>query len=136
MNKYPLWKYILLGVVLLVGFIFALPNLFGDDQAVQIASRSSSDPTLEAGFEEHARTILTDAGFNDFRVRRDGERVLALFDNPEDQLRAKDTLDEQLNAESRQYVIALNLVSAAPAWFVDSHSQCISDSIFAVVCIS
>lgn len=113
MNKYPLWKYILLGVVLAVGFVFALPNLFGDDQAVQVASRNA---TLDQDFDERVRTILGDAGFGDVRVRWDDERVLALFDNTEDQLRAKEILESELNAESRQHIIALNLVSAAPGW--------------------
>jgi len=115
MNKYPLWKYLLLGVVFVAGFIFALPNLFGDDQAVQIASRHA---TLEEDFEERTRTILSEGGFTDIRLRMEGERMLALFDNSGDQLRAKELLEDKLNNEeaAQEYVIALNLVSAAPSW--------------------
>lgn len=114
MNKYPLWKYLLLGVVLFVGILYALPNLFGDDQAVQIGARSNGE--LGADFEDRALDILTETGLADVRLRRDGNKLLALFDNSEDQLKAKDALESALNPTTREYTIALNLVSAAPSW--------------------
>lgn len=113
MNKYPLWKYLLLLTVLLVGSVFALPNLFGDDQAVQITSRNSE---LPADFETVVNKALADAGLTPSGIRSEDGKLQVLFDDTETQLEAKDLLESQLNETSRQYVVALNLVSAAPGW--------------------
>lgn len=113
MNKYPLWKNLLLAIVILAGCLYALPNLFGDDQAVQVTMR---DGELDPGVLTQMETILGGAGFTDVRYRFEDDKALALFSNEEDQLKAKDALDTALNERSRQYIVALNLVSAAPEW--------------------
>ncbi len=111
MNKYPLWKYVLLAVVLLAGFLFALPNLFGDFKAVQVTPRDGQlDPSVRFTVVE----ALKEAGLSDVELREDDNRLLALFTRDDDQLKARDAIDNAL--ESRQNIIAMNLVSAAPAW--------------------
>lgn len=113
MNKYPLWKYILLGIVLLVGLIFALPNLFGDYKAVQVAPRDGSEIVAEL-IEPTMREALQSAGLGDAEIRSDDGRLLALFEEDGDQLKARDAIDEALG--DRRHVVAMNLVSAAPDW--------------------
>ena len=113
MNKYPVWKYLLLGVVIFAGLLFALPNLFGDDPAVQISARNGE---LPADAQSRAETVLDEAGFSNVQFRTNGPHLLALFDNEEDQLRASEELKIALNEDSREFIVALNLVSAAPAW--------------------
>jgi len=109
-NKYPLWKYILLAAVLLAGCLFALPNLYGDDPAVQISPRSGElDPALSG---EVART-LENAGIEGFRFRPDDGRLLVLFEDNDSQLKARDLI--QLDHSNRN-TVALNLVPATPDW--------------------
>lgn len=111
MNKYPLWKYILLAVVLLAGLLFALPNLFGDFKAVQITPR---DGVLDPSVRLTVTQAIKEAGLETVELREDNNRLLALFDRDDDQLKARDAIDNAL--ETRQNIIAMNLVSAAPAW--------------------
>jgi len=111
MNKYPLWKYILLGAVLLAGSLFALPNLFGDYKAVQVTAR---DGLLDDSVKLTVRQAIKDAGLTDVELREDDNRFMALFTDDEEQLKARDVIDDAL--ESRRHIVAMNLVSAAPAW--------------------
>ena len=111
MNKYPLWKYVLLAVVLLAGFFFALPNIFGDYKAVQVAPR---DGQLDPSVRSTVAAALKEAGLDNVELRQDNDRLQALFTRDDDQLKARDAIDNAL--ESRQNIIAMNLVSAAPAW--------------------
>ncbi len=113
MNKYPLWKYILLGIVLLVGLIFSLPNLFGDYKAVQVAPRDGSEVIAES-IEPTMREALESVGLGDTEIRTDDGRLLALFEEDGDQLKARDAIEDALG--DRRHVVAMNLVSAAPDW--------------------
>lgn len=111
MNRYPAWKYLLLIVVLTMGALYAAPNLFGDDPAVQVSSARGFelDPSLTG--------VATDAiaadGLEAKDVAFDPERLLMRFDNSEQQLRAADALREDLGDG---YVVALNLAPATPDW--------------------
>ena len=110
-NSNPLWKILLLGAALLVGALFALPNLFGSDPAVQVSSRDG-----EIGEELLASVTrtLTEAGFDDVEYREEDGRLLVLFDSEDDQLRARDALLGAL--DRNETTVALNLVPAGPAW--------------------
>ncbi len=110
MNKYPVWKYALLAVVLLVGFVYALPNLFGDHRAVQITAREGE---LATTVEGDVREALKAAGLKS-ELREDGGRLLALFDSDDDQLLGRDVIENAV--EPRRNLVAMNLVSAAPGW--------------------
>ena len=110
-NSNPLWKTLLLVAALLVGALFALPNLFGSDPAVQVSSRDG-----EIGDELVASVTrtLTEAGFDGVEYREEDNRLLALFDSEDDQLRARDALLGVL--DRNETTVALNLVPASPAW--------------------
>ena len=109
-NKYPLWKYLLLAAVVMAGCLFALPNLYGDDPAVQISPRNG---VLAADLESGVRSTLEQAGVEDFRVRVEDERMLVLFADGDDQLKGRDVIQQN---HSDRNTVALNLVPATPAW--------------------
>ncbi len=110
-NTNPLWKTLLLAAVLLIGVLFALPNLFGSDPAVQISARSAE---LTDGDVGKFNKILADSGFTDAEIRQDDGRYLALFSSEDEQLKARDALAAALDPNT--YITALNLVDASPAW--------------------
>ena len=80
----------LLALVLFVGLLFALPNLFGDYKAVQIAAR---DGVLDESVEFTVKQALTEVGLGDTEIRKDDGRLLALFEADEDQLKAREAIE-------------------------------------------
>jgi len=110
-NINPIWKTLLLAAVFVIGVLFALPNLFGSDPAVQISGRNND--LTQADISGFNRT-LEKAGFENVEIREEQGRYLALFANEDDQLRARDALSESL--DSNRFITALNLVDASPEW--------------------
>jgi len=86
-NVNPIWKTALLAVVVIVGVLFALPNIFGSDPAVQISGRN--DALTQSDIDSFSRT-LSRAGFDNVEVRQEDGRYLALFENEDDQIKARD----------------------------------------------
>ena len=111
MNQYPAWKYLLIILVLVVGTLYALPNLFGEDAALQITStRGSAIPLdLEANIED--ALVVEQIAYKN--SEQQGNRLLYRFNSAEDQLLAADVLKEALGD---QYVVALNLAHSTPTW--------------------
>ena len=104
LNRYPLWKYVMLVVVIVVGLIYALPNLYGEDPAVQITGArgvAASEQTL-IGPENFTRRKITAKS-----VALEEGAILARFDTTDTQLRAREAL---LNVLGDKYVVALNLL--------------------------
>lgn len=111
MNQYPLWKYLLLIVVLLVGGIYALPNIYGNDPAVQVSAKVGS--VVDTGTQETVESVLLAAGIHYKEVSMEGERLVVRFRNTEDQLRANMDIRKGLG---RGYSVAQNIVPATPSW--------------------
>jgi len=111
-NTNPLWKVLLLGGALLIGTIFALPNLFGSDPSVQVSPNDGTD--MSATLVNDVKTALSDAGFTDLEYREEDKRLMTLFDTEDDQLRGRDAIREVTDAGVTN--VALNLVSASPDW--------------------
>jgi len=111
MNQYPLWKYLLLVAVLLVGAIYALPNLYGEDPSLQVSGTRSGtvDDTVAATVSK----ALTEADIPVKAVESGEGRLLVRFDDTETQLKAVDYVKAALGTD---YVVALNLAPATPAW--------------------
>ena len=109
-NKYPLWKYLVLAAVVAMGCLFALPNLYGDDPAVQISARTGD---LDPGLEQQVESTLENAGIEGFRFRPDEGRLLVLFEDGDSQVRARDLIQRDF---SNRNTVALNLVPATPDW--------------------
>ncbi|MBI2306742.1 MAG: protein translocase subunit SecD [Rhodocyclales bacterium] len=123
MNRYPLWKYITVAVALVIGFIYTLPNFFGESPAVQVSSVKATikvDPrTLE-----RAETTLKGAGVTHDGIFLDSNGVKVRLKDTDTQLKAKDVLEKQFNPDPQdpQYVVALNLLSASPTWLTGLHA--------------
>ena len=114
MNRYPLWKYLLIAVVVLVGALYALPNLYGDDPAVQI-SASRNNPVDEATLSQ-ALAALQGAEVEPTAYTLDRGSLLLRFADPDRQLTAYDALRRQLG---NRFTVALNLAPATPQWLAD-----------------
>ena len=109
-NNYPAWKYLLLVVVTVIGLTYAMPNLFGDDPAVQISPAKSVE--FNAQTQTQVASILENADLAIKSSVFENGKFLIRFENTEDQLKAKSLLKEALG---RTAVVALNLAPATPA---------------------
>jgi preprotein translocase subunit SecD len=114
LNKYPLWKYLLILAVLTLGFIYSAPNLYPDDPAIQISGASAS-LTIESADLLRASQALTEAGIavKATSLADQGKSGLLRLTDQEDQLPAKELL---VRALGDQYVVALNLAQNTPGW--------------------
>ncbi|MFC1719663.1 protein translocase subunit SecD [Pseudomonadota bacterium] len=111
MNQYPAWKYLLIVLVLSLGVLYALPNLFGEDPALQITSARGFEIPLDLEANIEDALVVENLGFKS--MERAGNRVLYRFNSTEDQLRASEVIKKALGD---QYVVALNLAHSTPAW--------------------
>ncbi|WMY73528.1 protein translocase subunit SecD [Buttiauxella selenatireducens] len=111
LNRYPLWKYIMLIVVFIVGLLYALPNLYGEDPAVQITGArgvAASEQTLI-----QVQNTLNAEKITAKSVALEEGAILARFDGSDTQLRAREAL---MGVLGDKYVVALNLAPATPLW--------------------
>ena len=111
MNEFPRWKYALIAVVLLLGFVYALPNVFPPVPAVQISA--AHDAKVDAALKEKVLGILQTKKVEFRDVQLAGERLTAQFANAYLQLSAQDALKTELGDD---YIIAPNLASTVPHW--------------------
>ncbi len=109
-NKYPLWKNLLIVILIAIGTLYALPNLYGDDPSVQISLRSGS---LDESEIEQIDTLLKQGLFQGYKLEPQKQRLLIRFKDTEVQIKAKDYLRDAL---SNNYIIALNLAPSTPEW--------------------
>jgi preprotein translocase subunit SecD len=114
LNKYPLWKYLLILAVLAVGLVYSIPNLYPDDPAVQISGASSA-LSIEQSDLDRAGKALQDAGIavKDIGLDERGRGGLIRLTKQDDQLPAKDVVRRVLGDD---YVVALNLAQTTPDW--------------------
>ena len=117
MNRYPIWKYAIIVIALVVGALYTLPNFFGEAPAVQVSSAKVAfkvDASTQARVEEALKT----AGIAADLVSLDGTSVKARFGDNETQLKAKDVIQKALIPDPANpgYVVALNLLARSPAW--------------------
>ena len=111
MNRYPLWKNILVSIVLFVGLIYALPNIFDQDPALEISGSRRAE--ADAATEARVREALDKAGIAIKSLDAGSNKLLLRFDDSESQLRAKDSLETVLGGD---YTLALTLSSDVPGW--------------------
>ena len=124
MNRYSLWKYAILLVAVLVGGLYALPNMFGESPAVQVSVAKAS-LKLDLGTVTRVQEALKAAGINADVVSLDGNSIKARFASTDVQLKAKDAISQALNPDpaNPSYVVALNLLSRSPAWLSSLHAS-------------
>ncbi len=112
LNRFPLWKNLLIVLVLAVGCIYALPNLYPDDFAVQISGTQSS---LTPGEDTRVRVVeaLAEAGITSKSVELENDNLLVRLNDSESQLNAKKVLQRALGDD---YIAALNMAATTPDW--------------------
>ena len=121
MNRYPLWKYLLIAIALLFGVLYTIPNFFGESPAVQISSAKSTlklDPNLVSRVQSilHQDNLKPDLIF--YEATGNAASIRARFADTDEQFKAKALLEKTLNPDpaDESYVVALNLLSNTPQW--------------------
>jgi preprotein translocase subunit SecD len=118
MNRYPLWKYSLIGLILLVGVIYAIPNFFPAEPAVQISAKS--DKPIDLSAMQQFEATLKAQGLSFHKSELEGSQALFRFDNTDVQLKAADALKAQVGD---QYTVALNLAPSTPKFLQAIHAN-------------
>jgi preprotein translocase subunit SecD len=123
MNRYPIWKYAIILIALVLGAVYTLPNFFGEAPAVQVSSAKVTvkvDSSTLARVEETLKT----AGISANQMTLDATSIKARFDNTDLQLRAKDAIQKALipDPSNPGFVVALNLISRSPSWLTSLHA--------------
>ncbi|MFP3873884.1 MAG: protein translocase subunit SecD [Thiohalophilus sp.] len=111
LNQYPLWKYLLILLILLTGLVYALPNVYGTDPSIQIST--TGEDQVDSAAQKQVRELLEDSEIPYNRITLDEQGLLVRFGDVEDQLKANDILRSELGDN---YVAAMNLAPAAPSW--------------------
>ncbi len=115
MNRYPLWKYIVLVLVIAFGFIYALPNVYKKDFAVQISADTGH--VLDASVENNIETAFSKQQIKDLRMEKQADDSwLYRFATADDQLRADDIIKD---TAGDGYTVALNSAATTPKWLQD-----------------
>ena len=124
MNRYPLWKNLLIGLVLLWGLLYTLPNFYGEVPAVQVSSAKATLKLDPAAATDRIAGALKTAGIEHTGIFSDPTSVRARFADTDTQLRAKDVIEQAFNPDPADpsYVVALNLLSASPSWLTSIHA--------------
>ena len=110
-NQYPLWKYLLIATALVVGILYSLPNLYGEDPAIQVSGTRGEQ--VDGAIRDRVANALREANLAPKAVELQEDRLLVRFADTDLQLLAADRLQAVLGND---FVVALNLASAAPAW--------------------
>ena len=123
MNRYPVWKYVIIAIALVVAGLYALPNVFGESPAVQV-SPAKSMVKIDAALQSRVEEALKAAGMTPDGITRDANSLKLRLASSDLQLKVKDLLQKVLVTEptSPDYVVALNLLSRSPAWLSALHA--------------
>ncbi|MBC7858553.1 MAG: protein translocase subunit SecD, partial [Burkholderiaceae bacterium] len=128
MNRYPLWKYILIAVALLLGALYTAPNYFGESPALQVTSGKSTVKVTSA-MAAQVGQVLSDAGVKAEGVSFDDAgshaSVRVRFADPDTQFKAKLLLEKSLNPDPSDptYLVTVNLQPNTPAWLQSLRAQ-------------
>ena len=111
MNKYPIWKYAVIVVALVVAFLYTLPNFFAEVPAVQVSGLRANK--ADADTQKQVEEALKAANIDGTKVALDGESLKVRFKDGDTQLRGRDAIQAKLGTG---YIVALQLISNSPAW--------------------
>ena len=117
MNRYPLWKYAIIVIALLMGSLYTLPNFFGEAPAVQVSAGKAS-VKVDLAVQDRVQAALAAANLAPDVVTLENGSLKVRFDSTDKQLKAKDVIQQALvpDANDASYVVALNLLARSPAW--------------------
>ncbi len=127
MNRYPLWKYAVMLVALVIGLVYTLPNLFGEAPAVQVSSGKATvklDSTTLSAVEAALAANQIKPDEVTFDNSSTNANIRVRLPDTDTQLRVKDLLQKSLNSDPTdpQFIVALNLQSASPRWLTALHA--------------
>ena len=114
-NKFPLWKNLMILLVVVFGFVYASANLFPPDPAIQLSGQSGA-MQIDAAVLKKVENSLDEAGIAYFDGETDGESLLIRLRDAELQLRAKEVIQAEMGGD---YIVALNLAPTTPQWLTD-----------------
>lgn len=110
-NHYPLWKNLLLGFLLVVAIVYAMPNLFSSDPSVQISATGTA--MITDNILERTKKALIDNHLQYLKIERQGDNLLIRFADLDIQIKARDLIKTTLGED---YIVALNIASRTPHW--------------------
>ena len=124
MNRYPVWKYAILVIAMLLGVVYTLPNFYGEAPAVQVSSAKATIK-VDTSTLQKVEDALKAAAITPQTVALEGTSIRSRFQSTDEQLKAKDAIQKALivDAADPQFVVALNLVSRSPAWLTALHAS-------------
>jgi preprotein translocase subunit SecD len=127
MNRYPLWKYILIVIALIFGALYTMPNFFGESPAVQISSAKAT-VKVDNSMTGRVEQVLQNSGIRPegvlYDVSGNHGSVRARFSDTDTQFKAKALLEKELNTDPADptYIVAFNLLSNTPTWLQKMHA--------------
>jgi preprotein translocase subunit SecD len=123
MNRYPLWKNLLVVIALVFGFLYTIPNFFGEAPAVQVSSVKATIK-VDNALLGAVKAALQAAAIEPVALALDGASIRVRLADTDTQLKAKDAIEKALNPdrENASYSVALNLVSNSPPWLTGIHA--------------
>ncbi|MGD8408418.1 MAG: protein translocase subunit SecD, partial [Thiohalophilus sp.] len=114
LNQYPLWKYLLILLVMVIGVVYSLPNIYGTDPSIQISANRGA--TVDSSTQNRVKQVLEGNEVPYKRITLADKSLLVRLSNVEDQLKSSDLLRSNLGDS---YVVAMNLAPAAPGWLAE-----------------
>jgi len=122
MNRYSLWRYLLIIIILVIGVIYALPNLYGEDPSIQISPQR--DAKLGSEVEQTIENVLNESSIQLKRMERDDKAIIIRFSDTESQLSAQYAIDKAIRDAfgNDAYTVAMNLAPATPDWLRDLYA--------------
>ncbi len=114
MNQYPSWKYLLIICVVVIGALYSLPNMFGNDPAVQVTSTRSAK--VDVSTQDDVDALLKRHNISYKSLVFTEGTLLIRFSDTETQLKAKDVIKTEFDQSKKRLTVALNLAPATPQW--------------------
>lgn len=111
LNRFPLWKNLMVALVVIVGFLYSAPNLYGEDPALQVSAARGAE--VQASTLDSVKKVLEANGLKFKSALLDKGQILVRFSNTDDQLKSKELVAQALGD---QFIVALNLAPATPGW--------------------
>ena len=123
MNRFPVWKYIVIALAMAFGLLYTLPNFFGESPAVQVSSAKAT-VKVDTALLGRVEQTLTAAAITHQGMTLDSNSIKVRLPDTDTQLKAKDLVLRTLNPDLADptYVVALNLLSASPKWLTSLHA--------------
>ncbi|MDD5298475.1 MAG: protein translocase subunit SecD [Rhodocyclaceae bacterium] len=124
MNRYPIWKNLIVVLTVIIGLLFTLPNFYGEAPAVQVSSAKTALKLDTGKLAQRVEEVLKGAALSNQGMFVELTNVRVRFADTDAQIKAKDAIEKALNPDPTDpsYVVALNLLSSSPRWLTSMHA--------------